>query len=151
MLKLSKKIDHGLILLRELCVGDCISSAREIAARYRLPQSMAANILKKLTASGILISTRGAQGGYELARHPTEINLAEIVESLEGPFSLVDCVESDSCCQFVAVCPTHDPMQEVHRRFYEFMTRLNLAEIVGIPQTNFPIRINEDENAYLSG
>ena len=147
MLKLSKKIDHGLILLRELCVGDCISSAREIAARYRLPQSMAANILKKLTASGILISTRGAQGGYELARHPTEINLAEIVESLEGPFSLVDCVESDSCCQLVAVCPTHDPMQEVHRRFDEFMTRLNLAEIVGIPQPTFHIGITEIENA----
>ena len=150
MLKLSKKIDYGLILLRDLCTGDVAVSAREISARYRLPPSMIANILKKLTAAGILVSTRGAQGGYELAQLPERVTLAAIVESLEGPFNLVDCVESDSRCEFSSVCPTHDPMQVVHRRFYEFMSQLTLAEILDIPRSPFSFRIDDDENAYLS-
>ena len=150
MLKLSKKIDYGLILLRDLCGGDG-GSAREIAGRYRLPPSMAANILKALSTSGILFSTRGPQGGYGLARHPRDITLTEIVESLEGPFILVDCVEDDSCCEFSKVCPTHDPMQVVHQRFYEFMSNLSLADILGSSFTPIAIRTDSDENAYLPG
>ena len=150
MLKLSKKIDYGLVLLSKLCQEGKPSSAREIAARYDLPQPMVANILKALAGAGILTSTRGAQGGYELARASADISLAEIVEALEGPFSLVDCVSDTDACRFTDVCPTYDPLQVVHRRFQHFMDGLSLAEIVGQPkQLNFGI--GQNEKAHLPG
>ena len=133
MLKFSKKIDYGLILLSKLRHEPSASSAREIAERYRLPAPMVANILKQLTVAGILTSTRGAQGGYELARDPAEISLADVVRALEGPFSLVDCTSEEATCKFSALCPTHDPIQTVHRKFLEFMDGSKINEIIGNP------------------
>ena len=151
MMRLSKKIDYGLILLRELSRGRSVTSAREIAEKYQLPASMAANVLKALAAGGILVSQRGAQGGYVLSRPAARVSLAEVVEALEGPFNLVDCVSDDTCCQLSSVCPTHDPMQVVHRRFKDFMSGLSLEEILGLPPRPLPFKVSSDENAYLPG
>lgn len=135
MLKFSKKVDYGLILLSKLCKEPEAASAREIAQRYNLPHPMVANILKQLTAAGILTSTRGAQGGYELAKHPSNISLADVVRALEGPFSLVDCTGGEALCKFSEFCPTHDPIQAVHRKFVEFMTTYKIDEILGYDTT----------------
>ena len=131
MLRLSKKVDYGLILLSRLRQRPAAASAREMAERYQLPVHMVANILKQLTAAGILVSTRGAQGGYELARDASQISLADIVGALEGPISLVDCTAPEAACRHSALCPTHDPIQNVHRRFHEFMAQYKLDEIIG--------------------
>ncbi|MDH4248178.1 MAG: Rrf2 family transcriptional regulator [Deltaproteobacteria bacterium] len=131
MLKFSRKVDYGLILLSKLRDEPGASSAREVAERYHLPQPMVANILKALTGAGLLSSTRGAQGGYELARDPHTVTLADVVQALEGPFSLVECTSGEPNCKFISLCPTHDPLQVVHRKFEEFMSGLTLAQIIG--------------------
>jgi len=151
MLKLSKKVDYGLILLSNLNAQADAASAREMADRYHLPQSMVANILKSLAGAGILRSTRGAQGGYELARAAEEVTLADIVRALEGPFNLVDCVAEDPGCKFTEVCPTHDPIQTVHRRFELFMRSLTLAELTGKPPRPISLGMRSNEDAYLHG
>ena len=131
MLKLSKKVDYGLILLSRMRQQPDALSAREMAERYDLPVHMVANILKRLTTAGILASTRGAQGGYELARAGAEISLADIVGALDGPISLVDCADDEAACRHAAYCPTHDPIQNIHRKFQEFMAGYTLDEIIG--------------------
>ena len=130
MLKFSKKVDYGLILLSKLREEGEAASAREIAKRYNLPQSMVANILKSLATSGILTSTRGAQGGYEMARQAKEISLADVVEALEGPLSLVECSAGKMDCKFIELCPTHDPLQMIHKKFEEFMAGLTIDQIL---------------------
>jgi Rrf2 family protein len=139
MLKLSKKVDYGLVLLSELHNGSGPASAREMAERYRLPQPMAANILKALAAGGIVTSTRGAQGGYTLARSASEISLADVVEALEGPLSLLDCTEQGGGCEHQPACPTTTPIQRVARRFRLFMAGYMLDEVLGRaqPRTRF--------------
>jgi Rrf2 family protein len=144
MLRLSKKVDYGLILLSELHGGampqaatglldGSATSAREMAGRHQLPLPMVANILKALTGAGILASTRGAQGGYTLARPASTISLADIVRALEGPLSLTDCTDAETHCEYQPGCPTHDPIQRIHRRFELFMSGYMLDEIFGCP------------------
>lgn len=149
MLKLSKKIDYGLVLLSKMATDPEPTSARELAARYRLPQPMVANILKALGSAGVLESTRGAQGGYRLARPARAVSLSEIVEALEGPFNLVDCVADEDGCQYTEFCPTHDPIQMVHQKFQTFMRDLSLAEIIGAPPQPLELGNFDDENAAL--
>ena len=132
MLKLSKKVDYGLVVLAALCRSPKPASARELAENYHLPSPMVAGVLKQLAAGGVLTSTRGAQGGYKLARDPRRINLADIVEALEGAFSLVECI--DETCAHQAHCPTQDPLQVVQQKFMSFMTGLSLAEIMAHAQ-----------------
>lgn len=151
MLRLSKKVDYGLVLLSKLCTERTSASAREIAQRYQLPLPMIANILKALAAAGVLASTRGAQGGYELARPAGRITLAQVVEALDGPFNLVDCVADEERCKFARVCPTHDPIQVVHHKFQSFMEELTLAEILGSSGRSFKVGLEDNENTYLPG
>ena len=137
MLKLSKKVDYALILLGRLHEGGQApgaaslpaESAREMAERHNLPQPMVANILKSLTAARILTSTRGAQGGYSLAREARRISLAELVEALDGPIGLMDCTQAATRCELESGCPMHSPIQRVQAKFREFMTAYTLADI----------------------
>lgn len=131
MLKFSRKVDYGLILLAHLRNTRRAASAREMAERFSLPQPMVANILKALTGGGILASTRGAQGGYVLAREARAISLAEVVEALEGPFSLLECTGGEPSCTLMPLCPTYAPIQKVHQKFEAFMAGLTIEEIVG--------------------
>jgi Rrf2 family protein len=139
MLKLSKKVDYGLVLLSDLHNGVAPASAREIAERYHLPAPMAANILKALASGGIVTSTRGALGGYVLARPASAISLADVVEALEGPLSLLDCTDHGGGCEHQPGCPTTNPIQRVHRRFQLFMAGYMLDEIFGkvLPRSDF--------------
>ncbi len=138
MLKLSKKVDYALILLGRLhtegacpgALGLQAASAREMAEKYKLPQPMVANILKSLTGAGILTSTRGAQGGYTLARDASRITLAELVETLDGPIGLMDCTSPQTTCGMQSDCPMHSPILRVHAKFHEFMASYTLADIL---------------------
>lgn len=137
MLKLSKKVDYALILLGRLhkdgacpgALGLAAASAREMAEKYKLPQPMVANILKSLTGAGILTSTRGAQGGYTLARDAAAVTLAELVETLNGPIGLMDCTSPQTVCGMQSDCTMHGPILRVHAKFHEFMASYTLADI----------------------
>lgn len=101
MLRLTQLSNHAIALLGELAESraECRCSARDLAAKLNLPITTTAKILKSLTREGLLISHRGTQGGYELAKTPTEITVAEIVAALEGP--LETCRFSSAAGDFV--------------------------------------------------
>ena len=87
MIKLSRITDYGIVLLAHLAgsADDSSQSAREIARETRLPAPVVSKILKSLARQGLLISHRGAKGGYSLARIPEEISVPEMIGALEGP------------------------------------------------------------------
>jgi len=84
-LELANRYGCGLVMVRQ------IAESQDISMRYL------EHILNALRASGLVKSTRGAKGGYELARQPGEITLGEIIRSLEGPMNIVPCLADDSC------------------------------------------------------
>ena len=72
-------------------------SAAELALETGLPAPTVQKLVSKLTAAGLLRSVRGAGGGLQLARPAAAINLADIVEAVEGPIALTQCVEAHDC------------------------------------------------------
>jgi Rrf2 family protein len=101
MLRISKKADYAVFLLGAIAregaypggpAAAAVVSAHEIARRASLNKSVVANLLKEFVRHGVLDSVRGLKGGYRLARCPREISLQQILEVVEGPFSLVDCI-----------------------------------------------------------
>lgn len=95
MMKLSSTSDYGIRALVDLAQhdeGTPIPSA-EIAERQGIPGSLAGQVLGRLRAAGFISSARGAQGGHQLAMAPDEIRLDRVVEALEGPLTLADCLE----------------------------------------------------------
>ena len=151
MLKLSKKTDYAIILLTHLGeVGDNVS-AQKVAAHYKLPYSMVANILKQLVSSGLIESTRGQRGGYVLARQADEIKLSQIIEVVDSTFSLVECAHDEDLCKIYQCCPTQRPLISLHNKIQQFFEETTLASIIsGAQLKNILVEDSSYETANLS-
>jgi FeS assembly SUF system regulator len=95
MIRMRKMTDYGIVILAHFARHDAahMHSARSVAEETRLAPPTVSKLLKHLTTAGLLTSSRGASGGYQLSVSPESINLAEIVEALEGPIGITECSE----------------------------------------------------------
>lgn len=133
MLKLSKKVDYGLIALLHLARhGDASSwSAREIAETYDIPGGLLAKVLQRLGREGLVTSQHGTKGGYTLARPADRIKALEVVEAIEGPVYLAQCFASeDSCVQFDK-CNLKSPLQQLNDIVIDILAQVSIAQLVG--------------------
>jgi len=143
VLTLTKKVDYGIIALSYLaCERGRTASAAELARRFHLPQFLLANIMKELTATGLVESIRGVHGGYRLAKLPEEITLAQMIRALEDEDKccLAECVgpdgeARDDNCKISETCPVKEPVRRVHNRLQALLNDVTLAEL-SEPQTH---------------
>ena len=115
-LELSFRYGSGPVMVRE------ISESQEISERYL------EHILNTLRTSGFVMSTRGAKGGYELARNPSEITLGDIIRSLEGPLDVVSCT-GDYNCERVTECATFYVWKEIKEGIEKVLNSITLKEL----------------------
>src|SRR5437764_15407149 len=118
MLRLAKKADYALIAMKHLALrGDSgSSSAREIAGMYDIPIELMAKVLQKLVRRGLLASHQGTRGGYKLARVPTQISVADVIQAIEGPVTVTACSTDDGPCEQVPKCNVRDRLFKVRDR-----------------------------------
>lgn len=164
MLRISKKADYAVFLLGAIArqgaypggsAGTAVVSAHEIARLAGLNKSVVANLLKDFARHGVLESVRGLRGGYRLARSPAEVSLGEILEIVEGRFTLVDCIGDHDAgstgllaqapsraadgrphhCSLISFCPSKNPMRVVHERISDLFRRIRLDELCSLPAT----------------
>ncbi|MGD2107860.1 MAG: Rrf2 family transcriptional regulator [Phycisphaerae bacterium] len=137
MLALTRKTEYALIAMTHLAnrAGETVS-AREIAQSSGLPLPILTNILKTLTHAGAVRSTRGANGGYGLAKSIDSITLHELIATIEGPFQLVQCAlagtdeDGKSPCELEPSCPIRTPVYKIHDRLKDFLEGVTLAELM---------------------
>lgn len=80
----------------------------EIARKQAIPPSFLAKIVSQLSVAGVVQTSRGARGGVSLARPSADISLLEVVEAIDGPISLNECVLDPKACVFGADCAVHE-------------------------------------------
>src|SRR5258705_10369223 len=112
MLRLSKKADDALTAMKHVAPrGDRgSSSAREIAGLYDIPIELMAKVLQRLVRRGLLASYQGTRGGYQLARVPTQISVADVIQAIEGPVTVTACKTDDGQCEQFEKCNVRDPL-----------------------------------------
>lgn len=136
MLRISKKLDYALIVLVHLA-GEPkgrLLSARDIAEAYGLPLPITAGILKTLAKHAIVQSIRGVRGGYALAVDPIEFTLSRIVEAIEGPLAIADCIRvkngrRNKDCDYIGRCPVRVPVRRLHETLEKVLGQITLAEL----------------------
>lgn len=102
------------------------TDASHISAETQVPQRFALKILRKLVSADLVRSYRGACGGYELARAPGEITLRQVIEAIEGPFTISRCQDTDYCCTNNA-CKVHKIYHEISQLVREKMDAYTFA------------------------
>jgi Rrf2 family protein len=83
------------------------SATSTVAKEQHIPPSFLAKIISQLSIAGLLHTSRGARGGVTLAREPGEITLLEVIEAIDGPIQLNECVGDKGMCTFDDDCPLH--------------------------------------------
>lgn len=81
------------------------AATSQIAQEQQIPPSFLAKIVSQLSVAGLLQTSRGARGGVSLARSPEQITLLEVVEAIDGPILLNECVSGNGVCTFGEDCP----------------------------------------------
>jgi FeS assembly SUF system regulator len=131
VIKLSKLADYGIVIMMHLArPGGSQASAHEIALATRIPPPMASKILKALARGQLLRSQRGVKGGYELARPAGSITVAEIIEALDGPIAVTDCVDgAPGDCVIESLCPARTNWERINTAIRDALGEVTLAEM----------------------
>jgi Rrf2 family protein len=131
MLRLSKKADYALMAMKHLALrGDHgSSSAREIASQYDIPIELLAKVLQRLVRGGLLASQQGTRGGYQLARMPSLISVADVIQVIDGPVTVTACSTEEGSCEQYAKCNVRDPLWRVRERILRALGECTIAEL----------------------
>ncbi len=134
MLKLSKKIEYGLIAVRHMAVDSAnhICTAKEISDKYKISYELLAKVLQKLTKEKIIISHQGMNGGYSLAKNAEEITVSHIITAIEGKFpGIVECFSEgpESCC-ISENCNIKNPLGKIQTNLERTFQTMKVSEMV---------------------
>ena len=105
-------------------------SNRRIAAILDVSEHHLAKVMQQLAKAGMVRSTRGAQGGFDLDRPADQITLLDIFETADGPIGEAACLLNHRVCDGTQ-CMVGDLVQSVHRHVHEFLAKTTLAQLAG--------------------
>ena len=131
-MKLSTKGRYGVRLMVDLALryGEGPILLKDIAERQEISEKYLWQLISPLKNAGLINSTRGAHGGYNLAKPPAQITLKEIVLPLEGSMCLVECVDNPSLCSRANTCVSRDVWHEVSEKILQTLESVTLENLV---------------------
>jgi FeS assembly SUF system regulator len=136
VLRISRLTDYGTVILACLAGQPTrLWTAAEVAECTRLSLPTVSKLLKQLQRGGLVASTRGSHGGYQLARPATGITAAQILDALEGPFAITECSGQHSTCDFESNCQVSHAWQRVNAAIRRALSDISLAELSGAERT----------------
>jgi Rrf2 family protein len=112
--------------------GTGLRQARQISTEMHIPYKTLTLILAGLVGEGLLIASHGPNGGYRLARHPSDISVLDIVEAAEGPARFDHCVLRDGPGDWEEACPVHDTWARAQDALIRELASTSLAELAAI-------------------
>jgi FeS assembly SUF system regulator len=134
MIRLSKLTDYAVVVLGQMGRDHRTRTVTELADRTGVPAPTVAKLLKPLAAAGLVVSHRGANGGYELRLTPDEISVAAIITALEGPIAVTECVsEAEAACGVEKLCPMRGNWDKVNRAVRGALEQITLADMAPAP------------------
>lgn len=132
MLQLTRDGEYAVRALLHLAARPPgrLSLIKEIAERQEVPKSYLSKIMQHLTRAGLVLSRRGARGGFYLARPAAEITLRQAIEAVEGPIFLNVCLIRKGECHRDELCPVHIVWKEAQAKLFEVLDGKTMAELV---------------------
>ena len=134
MIKLSKLTDYAVVILGRMAIGDGkLQTASGLSEKTSLLEPTVAKVLKLLAKGGLIVSTRGVNGGYVLSKAPSDINMDSVIIALEGPVQLTSCtVEGggDECCTHSPNCTMKGKWNPVNNAMQKALEDVSLAHMI---------------------
>ena len=131
MLRIGKLTDYGTLTMALLATEpQRLRSAPAIARQLRLEAPTIKKVLKPLEQAALLVSQRGAHGGYRLARPPQDISLGAIINALEGPVALTECADANGQCTMQSHCGQKPHWRAISSALTQTFEQITLADMI---------------------
>jgi len=129
MLKLTRRLEYALIALRHMQQrGDGLSSAKEIAELYMIPQELLAKTLQQMVKLNYVKAAQGPRGGYRIKKNLENISMTEFIEAMEGPMGMVDCNINSDCIQ-ISHCNIRLPINKINENIRSMFDDILVSDI----------------------
>jgi FeS assembly SUF system regulator len=136
MLRVSKLTDYATVVMTVLAGvavtrgGDAVISAQDLAERAHLELPTVSKLLKQLAHAGLVVSFRGVNGGYRLARPAERITIAEVVTAMEGPIGMTECSAQAGLCGHEPHCGVRVNWQRINQAIAQALSGVSVADMV---------------------
>jgi len=133
MLRISRLTDYATVLLAALASEpQRVQTAASLAEQTHVAAPTVSKLLKQLQRAGLVSSTRGLHGGYQLARPAAQISAAAILDALEGPVALTDCSVGHGQCEIEESCRVGRVWQRLNLAIRRALYDVSLAQLAGL-------------------
>jgi FeS assembly SUF system regulator len=140
MVRISRLTDYATVLLAVLAEQPArVQTASALAEQTRIAAPTVSKLLKQLQRSGLVASTLGLHGGYQLARPATDISAAAILDAMEGPLALTDCSVGVGQCEIEETCRVGRVWQRLNLTIRRSLYDVSLAQLAGIDTTQMAL------------
>ena len=131
-MKLSTRGRYGIHAMYDLAVhyGDGPQSIKCIAERQGIPEAYLEQLIALLRKEKLVISNRGAQGGYRLAAEPAQMTVGQVLRALEGGLNLVDCLLEEDSCGKTCACPSRVVWMKIRDGLNNIVDGISLQDMI---------------------
>lgn len=131
MLRISKLADYALVITSFLASQkEKPVQASIIAGKLLIPKPTVAKLLLKLSKANIVEAVRGNNGGYFLKQNPSEINIQQIIVSIDGPIALTLCSLTENSCSRFESCKIKNPWQKINTVLQTTLANITLDMLI---------------------
>jgi FeS assembly SUF system regulator len=151
MLRISRLTDYATVILATLA-GDPtrVQTATALSEQTHIAAPTVSKLLKQLQRTGLVSSTRGLHGGYQLARPASEISAAAILDALEGPLALTDCSAGHGQCGIEQTCRVGRVWQRLNQVIRRSLYEVTLAQLAGLDPAQPQLPVLEREIKFAA-
>lgn len=134
-MQFTKAEEYGMFGVLYLAEKDraLVTPLSEISESQQIPEKFLAKIFQSLSKAGIVRSHRGVRGGFTLAKDPSEITIKEVLETIQGPYHLMKCIQDLRGCDRNGhdFCAIREVVAIAERQLVAVFERYTLADLIG--------------------
>lgn len=126
----TRKADYAIRCVLHLSKNpEQVASVEEISRAMFVPKTFLAKILQGLMKAGIVSSSRGVKGGFQLAKKPKDINLLEVIEAIQGPSAANICAIDRRMCRLSSRCTVHPIWVKLREKVEKELRKQTFAKL----------------------
>ncbi|MBI4733776.1 MAG: Rrf2 family transcriptional regulator [Rubrobacteridae bacterium] len=130
-MQLTRRAEYAIRALLDIAIhqDEQPVMSKQIAARQDIPVKFLFQIIPDLKGAGLIVTTRGNGGGIYLNKRPDEVTIRQIVEAIEGPFAINQCLIGRDSCSRKPACPLHDVWRKAQEGMLSVLESTTLTSL----------------------
>nr|WP_255473880.1 SUF system Fe-S cluster assembly regulator [Ketobacter sp. MCCC 1A13808] len=130
MLRIGKMTDYALVIMNRMAKHPAgLQRMEDLSGATQLALPTVRKLMRQLVAAGLVRSERGAKGGYQLARLPDMISIAQIVSAVEGPLAITECCVDNGGCELSGDCEVESHMPTLNELIVQILSTISLTDM----------------------